>query len=97
MGGVYCPTAVIRGVAARASADIVLRWKPRFQCACFATFWDAAKAYRQEATPPCREHVPLRWRLKLQVPSRHCAVAPSGMVPEREWAGAWTLCPSWLR
>ncbi|TDY40208.1 hypothetical protein BX592_12790 [Paraburkholderia rhizosphaerae] len=51
----------------------------------------------QASTPPWREQVPLRCRLKLYVPSPQRAVAPWGALPERERAGACTVSPSLLR
>jgi hypothetical protein len=42
----------------------------------------------QFATPPWCEHVPLALRLKLYEPSRHCALAPVGALPEMLRVGA---------
>src|SRR4051794_15395968 len=51
----------------------------------------------QAATPPCREHVPVWWRLKLYEPSRHRALAPCGTAPEIDRDGLCTDSPSWFR
>lgn len=60
------------------------------RCSHYAT----ARYYRNHRpTPPCPEQVPLLECEKLNSPSRHLAVAPSGVPPEALCAGACTLSP----